>query len=348
MSPSRAFILLLLVLTTVACAGPDPILPEAPYEPTSAGSGGDRSDVPVLDLSAGTDSMGGGIEEARGSIPAGENPVVAEVDGRPVTAADVARFLFQFAPERALDGLNQLVDGHVLEADAKAAGVTLPAGEVEARVSRELDDRETDLRVQFGPTMTLERYVTERFGVTVEAYRRQVAQLVRLQALRDRLVRLEQMKEDRIRIRVLVVDSEEKAREAARRLREGADFTSVARQVSLVQPTELPSYTRTDIEPEALSTELFGLGVGGVSRPVKVSRGDRDLYEVFKVVGMTRARNAPWSEVSGEIERGVREKPVTTAEYLQWARTARERHGVVIHLVEDGAASEGGEEENGR
>jgi len=334
-SPPRALLAALAMLSG-SCAAASPAPPGPPPSPRPPGTSSDPR--PVLDLAGRIPpAPPPGVAEPRGLLPAGEDPVVAEVDGSTLRASDVARFLFRYDPGRALEGLNQLLDARILEADAAAAGITLPAGEVEARTEEEVRRRETDLRVQFGPATTLDSYLRDRFGFTAEAYRRDVAALVRLQSLRDRLVRADALREDRVRVRVLVTRTEDEARDAARRLREGADFAAVAKQTSLAPVEELPPYSREEIEPRELADELFAMEPGEVSRPVRVARDGLEVFQVFKVVEKRPARQGAWAEVAEEVERGLGARAVSPAEYLQWARRARERHGVRIHLEETAA-----------
>ncbi len=324
-------LLLFFSSASSACsATTDPV----PYSVSPSPAGGAEA---VLDLAGGAATLAAGPEEPRGLPPAGDDPAVAVVDGVPVRASEVARFLFRFDPARALEGLNQILDERILEAEASALGIVLPPGEVEARTEEQVRARETEIRVQYGPGMRLDEYLRERFGFTVDSFRRDTAALVRLQALRDRAVRYEASRRDRIRIRVLVLADEAAAREAAASLREGADFASLARRVSLAPAEDLPPYAREDIRPPELAEELFSLDPGSVSRPVRVARDGRELFEVFKVVERTAGREVPWAEAAGEIERGLKERPVAPPEYLQWARGARERHGVKVLLEEPAA-----------
>jgi parvulin-like peptidyl-prolyl isomerase len=339
-SPPRALLAAFAILAG-ACAASSPPPPGPP--PSSRSSGGSSDPRPVLDLAGRIPPPPPpGVADPRGLLPAGDDPVVAEVDGSGIRASDVARFLFRYDPGRALEGLNQLLDARILEADAAAAGIALPAGEVEARTEEEVRRRETDLRVQFGPATTLDAYLRDRFGFTAEAYRKDVAALVRLQSLRDRLVRADALREDRVRVRVLVTRTEDEARDAARRIREGADFAAVAKQSSLAPVEELPPYSRAEIEPRELADELFAMESGEVSRPVRVAREGLEVFQVFKVVEKRPARQGSWADLAEEVERGLRDRAVSPAEYLQWARGARERHGVKVHLEEPAAgAAEG-------
>lgn len=317
-----------------ACAS-DPAIPYLEGAGPRASYPGDAAadDRPVLDLQGALPTEAPPAEaEPRGRLPAGEDPAVAEVAGVPVRTSEVARFLFRYDAGRALECLDQILDARILEADAAERGITAPPEEVVARVEAEVRVREQETRVQYGPGVTLDAWLRERFGFTLEAYRRDLAVLMRLQCLKDRLVRYEAAREERIRIRVLVVATEEAARDAGRRLRDGADFTALARQVSLVAAEDLPSYRRDEIRPAELAEELFAMEPGGISRPVRVARDGKELFEVFKVVEHTAARDVPWPDIAREIEKGLRDRPVGVSEYLQWARQARRRHGVKVFL----------------
>lgn len=333
-------LLLALALLSACASAPGPI-PPSPTRP-EASPGGGGAEAPVLDVSGAPPPAPSPSLEPRGLVPPGDDPVIAEVDGSPVRAGEVARFLFRYDPARALDVLNQILDARVLEADAAAAGITLPPGEIEARTEEQFRRQEQEVRVQYGAQWTLADYLADRFGFTVEAFRADLAALVRLQALRDRLVRFEATREERIRIRVLILEDEETARECARRLREGADFTALARQVSLAPAADLPPYRRDEVQPPELAEELFSMEPGTVSRPVRVAREGREVFQVFKVVERTLPRDGPWSAVAEEVERGLKVRPVSPPEYLQWARRARERHGVRFLLEEPGKRDGGG------
>ncbi|HEU4394828.1 MAG TPA: peptidylprolyl isomerase [Planctomycetota bacterium] len=326
-------------LLLAACASSTP--PPPAYLPSAGSSPGALADTrPTLDL-AGSPLPPAADAEPRGALPAGDDPVVAEVDGLTLRASEVARYLFRYDPGRALEVLNQMLDERILEADAAAAGVSLPAGEVEALVAVEVRRREDEMRVQFGPGVTFEEYLRERFGFTLESYRKDVSALFRIRALRDRLVRFDAMKEERVRVRLLVTRTEQEARDAAGRLRAGADFAAVARLVSLAPSEDLPPFSREEIHPPALSEEIFALSPGEVSRPVRVAADGKEVFQVFKLIERRAARSGAWAEVADEVERGLKERPVLPAEYLQWARRARERHGVRV-LLEEPASGGGG------
>lgn len=338
-SPDRLPALALLALAAASCAsppGPPPgpsRVPEGPASPEAPGGGDDR---PVLDLSL-HPAPEPPPPDPRGLFPEGEDPVLATVDGEAIRGSAVARTLFRYDPARGLEILGQILDARIVEADAAARGIVLPPGVVEALAEQEVRRKEAEIRVQYGAGTTLEGYLGERFGIPLADYRRDTEALVRLQALRDRLVRYEALREDRIRIRVLVLADEGAARDAARRLREGADFVALARQVSLAPADDLPSYRREDVRPGALADELFAMAPGEISRPVRVARDGREVYEVFKVVERLAARDLPWSAAAEEVERGLKARPLATREYLQWARRARERHAVAILLAEPAA-----------
>jgi parvulin-like peptidyl-prolyl isomerase len=329
----RAILLLAAALPASACAAdraPPPFTGEAA---PAGGTGGAVDDRPVLDLGpAAGAAVPASAPGPGGLLAAGDDPSVAEVDGVPVRASEVARALFRFDTGRAHDVLNQVLESRIIEADAAALGVAVPREEIAVRVEEEFRARQTEIRVQYGPEVTLEGFLRERYGATPASFRRDLEDLVRLASLRDRLVRFEATREDRIRIRVMVLPDEASARDAARRLREGADFTALARQVSLAPPQDLPSFRREEIRPPELAEELFAMAAGEISRPVRVARDGKQVFEVFKVVERSPARDLPWADLAKEVEKGIRERPVGIPEYLLWAGRARERHGVKFHL----------------
>src|SRR5258706_1774587 len=96
----------------------------APGGPAGTAAADDR---PVLDLSGANLPSLPADRDAKGVVPAGPGDVaIAEVDGVPVQASEITRFLFRFDSGRALDTLNQILDSRALDPDAAALGASVP------------------------------------------------------------------------------------------------------------------------------------------------------------------------------------------------------------------------------
>lgn len=275
------------------------------------------------------------------------NEVLYRVGGVEITKAEVGDFVLRYVPERSGEVLTQLLDEALAELDAAREGVTLAPGLVDARVDAHLEATRREARVQYGTDVDLATVLERRFGSTVERYRRDAARLERTRLLIDRLALLDRRRVERVDLRVLVLPSETAAREALRRLREGADMALLASAERVRPPAAPPPLTRDEIGDPELAAKLFEAEPGDYIEPVAFSDPDdpgRTFHQVFRVVRHLPASDRPWSELRDEIERelgaGARTGP---REYLLWKRRAMERHGVEVLEGARGLVPFGGE-----
>jgi hypothetical protein len=311
-----------LVTALVACAsGPEIDPPEKPKvgdEPGLLLTGGEKTGVaPLPPVVAARREKRPGAE-----IPAltGERDQALYVVGsRSVTKADLGDFILRYFPERAADALTQLVDEALIRLEADREQVLLTPAEVEQRTDAYLEERRRQVRIQYGKDVELEQVVRTRFGRDLEQYRKDAQRLAELALLRDRLVRLDQAREDGIEVRVLVFRERETAFEAARRLREGADMTRLAKRAGVRPPEAPPPFTRAEIQPPDLAERLFTAGAGGIPDPEPFEGvlegeqhnrpGDRPRRrgEARRVPALAAARGAPVRRAQGGAGRRLTE-----------------------------------------
>ncbi len=263
--------------------------------------------------------------------------VLYTINGSPLTDGDLGDFILRYFPDRARDALGQLVDEAVVHAEAAREGVTVADDLVAERAAAYLDERRRQVRVEYGADATLEDLLESGFGRTFETFRADALRLARVAVLRDRLVRLDQLRADRVEVRAVVFPDEAGALAATERLREGADLTLLARRLGLRAPSAPPPLAREDITPRERADEVFAAPPGTILPPRSFTAPDgRQWYEVVKVVGVTRARDATWDALREELEAAIARKPVGVEEYLAWRRRALVRARVEVRRAARG------------
>ncbi len=200
-----------------------------------------------------------------------ESIIVAKVEGRDITEKDVAEFVsnipqLQQQPMEQVFPLarEELVTGEIIDIRAEKEG-TVNDPEVEERLKLA---REGIVR-----TVYLENKVNTM--LTEEALREAYADFSKQQ---------EGARQEEVKARHILVDSEEKANDIIAKLKDGADFSKLATEMSSDSASgakggDLGYFTKGQMVP-AFSQSAFSLETGEVTeKPVKSQFG----YHVIKV-----------------------------------------------------------------
>jgi hypothetical protein len=258
----------------------------------------------------------------------GAGDVLGSIDGKPLTRADLGDFVLRYEPERAAQTLDRMLEAAVVTAEAARESVVVPQAQLDAQVDAWLEERRRDARVQYGEDF--EHVLRELYGRGLDDWRADAAALARIALLRERLVRLDQVREDGVEVRVLVLPDEAAARRAATSLREGADVTLYAQRAGISPPTAPATFAKGEIPDKDLEALLFAAKDGEVPDPVpfEAAAGGR-RWQVFKVVRAWKADLRPWPEIASAIEQSLATAPVAEEELRRWRRRAFARHAVV-------------------
>jgi len=262
-------------------------------------------------------------------VPAPDS-VLWRVDGRELRTADLGDFVLRFLPDRAAEALDQLLDEAIVLAEAARESVTVTDAEVARAADAYVEDRRRSVRVQYGATTELETLLHDRWGRDIAQFRSDAVRLVRSALLRDRLIRLDQLREDGVEVRVLVLPTEDAAGAAAASLRGGADMTRYADRAGVRRPAAPAPSARGEIPEKDVETRLFAASAGDVLDPVPFTAADGSVHwQVFRVTRTWRASPEPWNEIGPRVEESLRGTAVTDAEYRRWRARAYARHSVV-------------------
>ena len=252
------------------------------------------------------------------------------VDDREITVTDVGDFVLRFLPDSASQAIEQLVLEAVVEAECARESVTVADADVARAVDAYVEDRRRSARVQYGPSTDFETLLRERWGRDLAQFKSDAARPARSALLRDRLVRLDQLREDGVEVRVLVLPTEEAARAAAASLRGGADMARYADTVGVRRPAAPAPYARGEIPEKDVEARLFAAAPGDVLDPVPFTGEQGGVFwQVFRVTRTWRGSAEPWTSVGPAVEESLRANAVTEAERLRWRTRAFARRRVL-------------------
>jgi len=265
------------------------------------------------------------------TAPAGDARPVAWVGERAVTERDLLETILFFYRREYHDALNQAVNDVVVEEETKRLGVTVDQREVTRRAEDEIARLEGELLVQFGGEVKLETFVRDNFRLSVEEYRAKILRVVRGRLLIGRLVRYEEMRQERLELRKIVVADRAKAEAIVASLRDGADFAILAEKESMAPSAKvggrLPPVPLGALHPE-LEAAALALADGAVSDPIELREGPVARYHVVKRLRRIPARDVAYADAREEIEKGIEAEPVSDAEIAYWNEAMTRRYGI--------------------
>ena len=238
---------------------------------------------------------------ACGPISAGEQ--VAEVEGQTVPLAELRRVVEArlesdpnaLLPDVLTEELDRLVDRAVGLHRADELGVQVSDAEVEERlrlIHGEDFAGDVSYRDDVRREMRIERAAIEELAPQLTLPESALADY--FERHRDEYARAE-----RVRIRQIVVEEEERARKLRQQLEQGADFAALATAESLAPEAKegglLPPFARGEL-PEVFD-RTFDLEAGKVSAVIESPHG----YHIFLVVERLPRHEPELAEVREEL-----------------------------------------------
>jgi parvulin-like peptidyl-prolyl isomerase len=295
-------------------------------------------------------------EKPRGTAPtvSADNRVVATVNGDPITLAEFQERFSRsgIKPEREAEReiksefLNRLIERKMLlgEAQRKRLKVGLP--EIQKKIAA--------LRQEYGKDV---QEVLASQGIDFEKWKSDLWEEMMIDRLVAREVNRrinvassdvrryyqanpqEFEKPEQVRVRQIVVTTEQEAEKVLELLQAGTDFSTLAREKSTAPEAEhggdLGYFSMGEMPAEF--NVVFGLPLGGISGIVKSPYG----YHIFKLEAKRKAGMIGLDEVSKDIAEKLRRKK-EDQRYSQWLTELRSRTKFAVNYqaLEQGAPSD--------
>ncbi len=246
-----------------------------------------------------------------------ETKVVAIVEGKEITEADVLNFLNEIGPEVAMqfqspEGIKKIVEEMVnqelLLLDAKANKFN---EEEEFRTVMARTEDNLLKSYAFQKAIGTETVSDEEVENYFNTFKSSFAQ-------------------DSADASHILVDSEEKANEILAEINEGLDFAEAAQKYSSCPSKEaggrLGNFSRGMMVPE-FEEAAFNMEVGAISEPVKTQFG----YHIINITAKNEEGESSFDEVKEDLSRhllGVKQQDL----YIKETNKLKEKYNVVINM----------------
>lgn len=264
-----------------------------------------------------------------------DTDVLATVNGARITRGAVVDRLWSL---HANEALNQLVDETILSQALAAWQAKLGPTE-KGSVKNAVDIRIQRIRAQFLDDAAFNDNLRNS-GLTLEAFRKQIESQVEremlLMSAKDLSVSEKEVADffaankdrlgspESVRLRHILVSTDQQAKDLLVAIRVGAEFTKLAREISLDAASkekggDLGFISRGMLQAD-IEKVVFGLKAGEISEPVKGPLG----YHLFRVEETRPAMPAVLSNLQQDITRALLAQKITQAwpDYLQELRVS--------------------------
>lgn len=260
--------------------------------------------------------------------------VLAIADGEEIRAAEVLPLLFLTHTELVYAALEQAVRRRLMIKEARRLCVRIGADQVEKSVAAVLKAQSDEFELAAGPGRDFEQYILERYGTTSAAYRAAVRDQVMEELFLARVIRYQARLEERIQVRVIVVEGMDAAREIAGKLDEGANFAALARAQSIdrsaAQGGLLPPVARDC--PHPLLQGAASLKPGERAELSSIPGKSGELFRILRLEKELPADARPYSEQAADIEQELETRVIDPFELTEWDRRARERYRIEVRM----------------
>lgn len=257
--------------------------------------------------------------------------VLAKVGEKELRGSDLAASIFFHYPSQGADLLRKLVHDEIVSLEASRLHIEIEASDLDEAVHEALETLRKQVELEYAGKKTLDRFLETDLQTTLSRYESQLRRFVLARLLFERALRIEQAQEDRLVCRVLSAASKERATELLAKLREGADFESLAKLESLApnreQGGKLPPFGRDYEHP--IAALAFETPLGGLAGPLEEKRPNGESwFHVIRVIEKIPARIVDSLDAQREIRKGLLDRPIEEWEYLHWMRRMEKRYGV--------------------
>ena len=341
----RLVSVLVMSLLAAGCAGSDVQPPPAPDtslepagdvvdwpEPADPTPRSRADEVPLPEAYRGT-----GTGDWRPTLPtpggasAGDRALM-QVGSTTIGTAELGDYVMRYLPDQAENALSQLMERELVALEAAREGVAANEDAVRRAAAAYVEGNRAAARVEFGDAVSFETLLRERYGRDLADYTRDAEALARSAHLRDRLVRLDQLRRPGVLVRALLVADETAALDVAERLRGGADMTALARRRGL-RPPVLPAPLDPSVGAlyERLATGSQGDVIGPLGFDGREGGVTRRYWQIVKILDVWEASSESWEALRNRIEATggeLRLGPVRPAEVELWRRRVVERHPI--------------------
>lgn len=223
-------------------------------------------------------------------------------------------------PKLALSAVDLLVFDVLIARHAERYDIEVDAAAVEKLAAAEEERMRQQVETELGGDMDFPAYVFGMFGMRLSDWQRTLRLRTAQRLYHGYVIRYLALREDRVLVRFLMHRDREIADEVYEKVREGADFATLALRWSEDGRREgglLPAFGRGF--PHPVADVAFTLEKGQVSTPFRREIGEEPRWFVVYCLDRFAGRDVPFAEVRAEIEADLANKPLTQLETSAYA-----------------------------
>ncbi len=278
------------------------------------------------------------------SAPAApELKVLATVNGDPITLAEFQERFNRagIKPEKEAeeqvkeDFLNRIIERKMLVTEAQRRRIKVGLPEINQRIEAMRHEQGKDIKETLsGMGIDFEKWKSDLWEdmMIEKLFARDLNRPVHVSAAEVRKYYQENIQDferpEQVRVRQIVLATEQEAAKVLEQVQAGADFATLARQKSTAPEAEeggdLGYFAMGEMPGEF--NVVFGMAKGGVSGVVKSAYG----YHIFKLEDKRKAGRLSLEAATKEITEKIKQQK-QDARYKQWIQELRARTKFVVN-----------------
>ncbi len=246
-----------------------------------------------------------------------QDDVKLKVAGRIIHKSQLYDRMLEEDPLRVKQSADRLVFHILLAQKALEHEIRLDPAKVQRLVQADEKELLRSLQEQWQGALDADAYLQQLFGMDLQQYRRWRPTTLARKLYMDLTIRYLQMLEDRVQVRLLVHSDQQLLEETRERVRQGAEFASLALRLSEDKETRHDGGRLSPISRDSKSTftqVAFALQPGEVSTVQPLSVAGRKTYYLLYCIRHIQGRQEPFAQVQQELEEDLQKNPVTAGE----------------------------------
>lgn len=242
--------------------------------------------------------------------------VVIHMKDFQVTKSQIFDLLVRRYPRETNEVIRELVVRHIIRKQVEKEKINVSRQEVIKQVLKEIKKTKQKVKNELGKTWS--SYLKEQ-GVTERDLKRNLFVKWRYSLSVQQLIRLFELRQKHIDARHIMVENKKEALEIIKKLKNGADFSTLAQQKSKALTTRanggrLPTAFKGELPPE-IEKIIWNLSKKLLNSPIS-SANAFHVVEILKVNNGTP--NASWKSQKQNIAKSIQEKPISPRDFGRW------------------------------
>lgn len=241
---------------------------------------------------------------------------VARIGGTTLRQSQAFARLLSADPKLALSAVDLLVFDVLIAQHAKEFDIRVPNERVRALAEDEEKKLADQVQKELSSKIAFEDYVWRIFGMRLEDWRKTTELRTAQRLYQGYVIRYLALREDRVLVRYIANKDQAALEDAAAKVREGADFATLALRLS-EDPLRregglLPAFGRGF--PHPIAEVALAMEPGQLSEVFPGRGGEERRFYLVYCLERLPGRDATFADVQQEIDEDLQKRPLTPIE----------------------------------